>query len=92
MANVTGNNSPFDRLPEPWRTWTMAARNSSELEGIPCTETEEEAVQATEKFIASGEPERIARITKLAQEAERRGESFYAVFKAEDLKTRPPRE
>ena len=91
MTNPTDNKSSFDRLPEPYRTWAMAHRNSSELEGIPCTETEEESVQATERYMTSGEPERIARITRLAEEAEARGESFYDVFKAEDLKTRPPR-
>ena len=89
MTNPTDNKSPFDRLPEPYRTRAMAAKNSSELEGIPCTE--EEAVQAAERFLAAGEPERIARITRLAEEAEARGESFYDVFKAEELKTRPPR-
>lgn len=90
MKNVN-TKSPFDRLPEPYRTRTIADRNSSQLEGIPCTETEEEAAQATERYLASGEPERIARITRLAEEAERRGDSFYDVFKAEELKTRPPR-
>ena len=33
MKNVN-TKSPFDRLPEPYRTWTIADRNSSELEGI----------------------------------------------------------
>lgn len=89
MSN-SSEKPTFDRLPEPYRSDAIADRNSSELSGIPCTE--EEAVLATERYLAENGPERVATATKRGEQAARDGKDFLQAFKEAYLETLPPKE
>ena len=85
MTRDRSSNSPFDRLPEPYRTRAKADRDSALLEGLPCTA--EDAVQATERYLASGGPERmIEQMKRVQARVLNEGKDYFEVLVEEDRK------